>query len=29
MLERNLIRANEDIVTVSTIAKSMGWGGCL
>lgn len=26
MLERNLIRANEDIVTVSTIAKSMGWG---
>ena len=26
MLERNLIKANEDIVTVSTIAKSMGWG---
>lgn len=27
MLEKNLIRANEDIVTVSTIAQSMGWGG--
>lgn len=26
MLEKNLIRANEDIVIVSTIAKSMGWG---
>ena len=26
MLEKNLIRANEDIVTVSAIAKSMGWG---
>lgn len=26
MLEKNLIRANEDIVTVTTIAKSMGWG---
>ena len=26
MLEKNLIRANEDIVTVSTIAKSMGGG---
>lgn len=26
MLEKNLIRANEDIVTVSTIAQSMGWG---
>lgn len=26
MLESNLIKANEDIVTVSTIAKSMGWG---
>ena len=26
MLERNLIRANEDIITVSTMAKSMGWG---
>ena len=26
MLEKNLIRANEDIVTVSTVAKRMGWG---
>ncbi len=26
MLEKNLIRANEDIATVATIAKSMGWG---
>lgn len=26
MLEKKLIRANEDIVTVTTIAKSMGWG---
>ncbi len=26
MLEKNLIRANEDIVTVTIIAKSMGWG---
>lgn len=26
MLENNLIKANEDIVTISTIAKRMGWG---
>lgn len=26
MLEKNLIRANEDIIIVSTTAKSMGWG---
>lgn len=26
MLDKNLIRANEDIITISTIAKSIGWG---
>lgn len=27
MLGKELIKANEDIITISTIAKSMGWGG--
>ena len=26
MLDKNLIRANEDIITITTIAKSIGWG---
>lgn len=26
MLDRELVRANEDIMTVSSIAKNMGWG---